>query len=640
LAILASGSVGLFQSAFDSVFPLRLRSKRARSSYKSLYGTIGKAHNLRPQGNRLCIAGACMHWLRAGCGCAELRDSWCRGIGLSGRFAVAVGVGKAGGLPLLEGARQDAARFHDWAEAQGYQSYPVIDGPGSPVKLEQVKSVINEILKAPEIDRLLLFFSGHGVSNHTGDYWLLSNYHRDADEAVNVATSMRNARRLPIRQVALFSDACRRAGAAHTSGRNLFPIAASSQPRAADYDEFFATDIEEAAQERRDGPLVSGIFSDCLLTALNGKASSAFVDRPPSVISSVSLARWLETHVPLESGKLSGAVVQYAQNLTGWAAPNDVYVTAARAMPPPLSDRDATRGYVTLDGIAPQPRRRGGTTTATSRAAYLARQRIKEAEQREEARISEQSALIRRQTVVEGQGLHVTGAVIAEVVTPPGIDVARHDGHIHAMPDRRPVSLAIALEDGHWIPSVQLPGFAGTIVVADGRVQALNYTSLIDRVSPDAETYVLRLASLLSLGRRPNITQLRQFGHLARQSKHANPILGILAAYAYDGAGNIVGLASIADWFQALNQFVPYDVLLLGGRAVEHVPPEKGLHEPRPWRSASGFPLLTRGWSLIDGAPGAAPLASVRPGVLDGPWITLERLAGRRFADLVSEGAV
>jgi hypothetical protein len=29
LAILASGSVGLFQSAFDSVLPLRLRSKRA-----------------------------------------------------------------------------------------------------------------------------------------------------------------------------------------------------------------------------------------------------------------------------------------------------------------------------------------------------------------------------------------------------------------------------------------------------------------------------------------------------------------------------------------------------------------------------------------------------------------------------------
>ena len=28
----ASGSVGLFQSAFDSVLPLRLRSKRARSS--------------------------------------------------------------------------------------------------------------------------------------------------------------------------------------------------------------------------------------------------------------------------------------------------------------------------------------------------------------------------------------------------------------------------------------------------------------------------------------------------------------------------------------------------------------------------------------------------------------------------------
>ena len=151
--------------------------------------------------------------------------------------------------------------------------------------------------------------------------------------------------------------------------------------------------------------------------------------------------------------------------------------------------------------------------------------------------------------------------------------------------------------------------------------------------------YVLRLASLLNLGRRPEAQGLREFGDLARQSKHANPILGILAAYAYDRSGNLTGLASIADYFQSFNHFVPYDVLMLGGEAAHDVPSEI-LNKPRPWRRAGGFPLFTRGWSLLEGLQSGAALQDVRRGMLDGPWISLDEVAGCRFAELVSQGAL
>ena len=192
---------------------------------------------------------------------------------VSGRYAIAIGVRKSGRLPRLEGAIADARAFAEWASAPG-RDYIVklVTDEDDAVTVDRLKREINTIL-GEDVSRLLIFYSGHGICGQAGDYWLLSNYDRDSDEAVNLSQSMRNARRLGIGQIAIFSDACRSSlnNAAMVSGRVIFPVPSGSARMTSPYDEFLSTDIGDAAQEVPDeDPAKSyGVFSRCLLTALS-----------------------------------------------------------------------------------------------------------------------------------------------------------------------------------------------------------------------------------------------------------------------------------------------------------------------------------------------------------------------------------
>src|SRR5947209_6699849 len=120
------------------------------------------------------------------------------------RYAIAIGVRRSGRLPLLDGAIADAHAFAAWASRQGYVVSKVTDEGGVAVTVKRIKDEITGIL-TDDVSRLLVFYSGHGISSQLGDYWLLSDYDTD-DEAVNLAQSARNARRLGMGQIAVFSD--------------------------------------------------------------------------------------------------------------------------------------------------------------------------------------------------------------------------------------------------------------------------------------------------------------------------------------------------------------------------------------------------------------------------------------------------
>lgn len=564
------------------------------------------------------------------------------------KVAVAIGVGGTGEtLPVLEGAREDARAFAEWAGRPGadgkplYKTKLVVDSPLTIVTFDDLRREIGCLLQE-DVDRLLLFFSGHGVSTQAGDFWLLSHHHRDPDEAVNVALSVRNARRQPIGQIAVFSDACRSAlnTSAFMGGRSLFQIAWQPARRIAQYDEFFSTDVGAVAQEVGAAGVAKayGVFSKCLFRALHGTIPDALEQRDGSgVVTSERLAQWLGEAVPLETGKIPGGVVQTPWLTPGWIAPNDIYSAAPVTM---VGSNDVARILGAETG-AP------GVPVAVGRAQLeAARDKIAAAEadraHKAAAREASYQAMRGRHSFETHQGLSVTGAEVIHVVTGPGrqTDRFQEDGLWHVRGYDGPQSVALELNGGRWVPATILPGFVASLVVGSDGVESVNYAPARGAGSRDeslpVEHEVARWNALLSTGRSTAAPELTRFADQLRITKHINPAFGILAAYAYDRAGRLADIESVADYFARENGFVPFDVAFLTETLRQGGPAPNGAP------IAGGFPLLSYGWSLLDPDLTAIPrtLLKIRTGLLNGPWAAFDARWGVQFADLVARGEV
>jgi hypothetical protein len=586
---------------------------------------------------------------------------------MSDKCALVIGVAQSGQLPRLDGALVDSKAFAEWAGARGrdYRTTLITD-EREPVTVDRIRGEIAAILKS-EVDRLILFYSGHGICSQIGDFWLLSNFERDSDEAVNLTLSMRNARRLGIRQIALFSDACRSSlnAAAFVAGRSIFPRPGPARGGLSHYDEFLSTEIGEVAQEvaKADATKSYGVFSRCLLTALHGLDLDAAEDRDSKkAVTSQALATWLEAKVPLESGKISGGVVQYPALTPSWRRPDDTYAEFdLRPDLHPIVASDVNLGRVLLS--AEDGRRK---LSLPERRAQLsaAKRRVSEGDAVRQNYVEEKtrafSALRGRESFETQQGLTVVGARIVEAVGPEGrtAELFEEMGNSHVRGAGGAQSIALRTEDGSWLAAQILPKFIATLVVGRRRgdsldhggreVESLNYAP--PRSMPverdrnlSSERMVAEWNALLNLDRRASPKALVGFAEAAREMKHINPAFGILAAYAYERAGEIEEMVSIGWHFAARNHFVPYDVHLLLSAYGDPAAMIRGYRPiPLDFSVAGGFPLLTQGWALLDpNADGSHPgLLELRDGLTGGVWTGFDARRGARFAQLVKRGEI
>src|SRR5690606_7556415 len=131
----------------------------------------------------------------------------------SNRIFVALGVSQAGGgLPPLPGAITASERMAAWAQAQGYLTLLLHDAK-DPVTIALLKHKITAAIEAvtepTTLQRLVVFFAGHGSTHSIFDqFWLLNNWNTDLSEAIKVLTFQRVLERYGPKQVSMIGDAC------------------------------------------------------------------------------------------------------------------------------------------------------------------------------------------------------------------------------------------------------------------------------------------------------------------------------------------------------------------------------------------------------------------------------------------------
>jgi hypothetical protein len=148
----------------------------------------------------------------------------------------------------------------------------LVDDDG-PVTLAQVYAAVEEAIDT-EPERLLIFFAGHGSASALGDAWLLSDWERDPNQVINVNLSLNHAKRHPIRQIGMFSDACRSpvSEAAYLIGGTIFPSAGRDPDELPEIDLFHATRLGQIALGHvLKGPSRTGFSRNCCLP-LSGAA--------------------------------------------------------------------------------------------------------------------------------------------------------------------------------------------------------------------------------------------------------------------------------------------------------------------------------------------------------------------------------
>jgi len=194
------------------------------------------------------------------------------------RAVILIGVHKpGGGLKPLKTVGECVALMKQWAYNQGIPSSLVVSFTDL-VDDERVTAppILDVVRKFGEVgvEKLVVYFAGHGFASNKGDYWLLSDAPEDSNAAVNVNGSLLNAKRYVFPHVVFISDCCRTAtqsirdGA--VDGYIIFPNL-DQRGQSKKTDEFPATLLGEPAYEIKIGEVYRSIYTETIVDALNGK---------------------------------------------------------------------------------------------------------------------------------------------------------------------------------------------------------------------------------------------------------------------------------------------------------------------------------------------------------------------------------
>jgi hypothetical protein len=532
-------------------------------------------------------------------------------------LAIAIGVGKAKGVAALPGAVNGALGFCAWAQRMGHDAVAITDQIED-LTLDRLRNEVSRALTETPIQRLLLYFAGHGLMKEIGDgLWLLSDW--ELGRAVSVDLLRRRLRGYGIEQIAIFSDACRKfPGDLHGNTLAEDPVIdnkpITNNPAIAKF---------SATQEGAATFMIAGstpaehrcLFSGVLLESLWGTRPAAFSVVVPGCVTASSLGRYLEAEVNrLATGWQRTVVPEWTSSFpeTAFFYRVDGQELGPSAPPPSPPEFPPWPPAIEIE-VSHVPLTGYDVTDASNRLLNKMRaERLQSVFQHEGFVVGPDQFQVRD---VE----HAWSLAQIELERLGRGCRAASKGH-QDLRDTGPVVLE--LTGGVFVITTAIPSFTATITAGYGGAAAIIYREVYAAhdVTNRTEEAIAALAA-----RATRVDAKLDLAVELRQEKHVDPVRGVLSAYLYESVGDVDSVRRIAYAYAERNQPIPYDVALLaqlegswdGSSLIVDVPavpersPRTDLEQKHGWT-----------WSAT-AVKTAMPVAGVCPWLRDG-WIYLD----------------
>lgn len=616
---------------------------------------------------------------------------------------VTIGVADAVKGKYLSGAVNDAQRLHAWAMALGYEAFLITD-EANQVTLMSLRETLETALwpertdltgkatTAPMIDRLIVYFAGHGLLRDAEDaLWLLSDSQRIL-KAPSLSALRTALYRYPIKHLAIMSDACLSLPTTIDQAeiRSDPVLEGGPQKRVRPWlDLFVATQDGETTfmVPGKDPPDDRCIFSGVLLEGLWGLNKAAFSKRDRRLVTGNSLSQFVKKEVQ----RVSAIYSELRDPSVGATFPEgqDIYFKANPKLKPPTFPPWPPAAALMGMGLG-RPREEVVVEehklitglTVDDEFIDISDDRLMRFERttRRPIRIRQ---VIRRSRAVrktfpsllqqfeppapEGWppqfGLAAFGAPVRAIWHDPEVTLER------AGPDPW-WSAELEFRTNHWgrRPARILVEFADGPVVAT----VLNY-EMVTKIARDAQgasaiimpeafggdTAALAQEAMLAMEKRSlRAEKAGDFIVTLRKLKHADPVLGVVSAYLYDATGDVDSIRRMAYFYASEEEPIPYDIALLGmlhswreGKelwasvpAVPERAPQSPAEAEHEWTYqkteevkglvAGDWPWMRQGWAFLDDSSEEESTLIV-PELME----VMRQLRPGRFTTLTSIGA-
>jgi len=593
--------------------------------------------------------------------------------------AVVIGIDRTGGLTPLKAAASGAEDVARWLRGEGYQVTCLTDRPdpatgdARPVTRRMIFDAVAEHVNRSNVEKLVIYFAGHGYLRSPSEIWLLSGAPEDPGEAVDQTTSADMARSSNIRNVVFISDSCRSIPGGllgqKVTGGTIFPNRTAGNVRT-EVDHFFATRPGEAAIESQipDWAEASGLFTRVLqashldpprdkLVSRNRKEvvpsrwlRDVLPDRVDEEAQRKSLALTQRPEVRLETEQAFIAFARFTQ-----LDPRDY---APFADPHDFDPHELNIGFANWHH---EPRRRS-PASMPRQWRDAPRKRVNKAAKLHQfadlvsaaASSADIASIAEHARTVRDLGPQESG--VPDPAIPAWITI-RGGGARRAATPGKPqqmldpatdptyvgiplgegsaaCSVAIELADGAGAVVAALRGYVCQVTIVEGDVSDIGYIPFsgeradvyrymhpkIDAIRAVASAAAAR--GLLHIERK----DAKRLAEATRQYKMFDPSLGLIAAQAYAAAGLREQAESVRDYSRQDLDVDLFDIWLLAG-AERDGPP----HYPF-------CPMMTQSWSYLE-ARGVEihPVLRSR-GRHSGFWTTFSKGEIDRIIKLVEAG--
>jgi hypothetical protein len=234
---------------------------------------------------------------------------------LKDKAMIIIAVSKyAGTYSELPGAITSARRLREWAEQPdedcNYKVLYLADDVFEKIDVQLVGEKVSEFVNNNFIDRLVVYFAGHGIVRSAGDqFWLLTDAANDTRQGINVEAFRRSLLKCNIGnadfagQLCIIGDACRNAGrdAIEFYGDPILTSTANRN-KSIQLDRFLSTGLGDYSFQIDQIGSQSAycLFSEVMLSALRGEVKEAIDtedNRFKPVVTNHKLAEYLYKEV-------------------------------------------------------------------------------------------------------------------------------------------------------------------------------------------------------------------------------------------------------------------------------------------------------------------------------------------------------